>query len=669
MSAIWGFVDLNPECIIGDSFMADKASDMKDAYEKCAIDKFSEEFFCRGFFACGMQFFSSRNENEKLPIYDVENGYLFTADIVLHGRKKLIFELEQCGDILERMPSVRKCTGIDFGEDKNKLQEELYKTPDGALSYLAWLVWGEKFIDHIIGLFAIAIYDMKKNKFYLYADHMGTRCINYYCCDGKIYFSTLTKAITNIMSEDAVSYNDRFIAAAEATSSPELCLFPGDTPYQNIYQVCRGTCISVETSGEGMVCLEENEYWNPNSIKKSEYGKDVDYRNLFRQTFFDCIEDAIDTDKNIASTISSGLDSTSVAGVAAIKLAKQDRKLYGFTQVPLREYVSSYDENVVTDETRGVQKVLDRYDNIEHCFDDYEGKSVFTEVDRIVKMAEVPVKAMVNAIWVDDILSKARAKDCRVLLIGQFGNGTISRGNILTRVYQECRKGKILEAKKQLARFGARYGVTRKTMLSAVVNEFFDKAFFDIGLNFAYNASFDAKYLKSDLLKQYRIKQLSRREAKKTGFNFDVTSRQQNSFILSKNVAQAISIYDTKFSLYHGVIIKDPTRDKRLVELITHLPDSEFCDEGLERRLVREYLDDIVPNEIRLDPVHRGRQGADAILRMQKYGYEKMKSSFSEGLWDYCNKGNVTKLFRSGDITEENMCDIARILALNSFLG
>ena len=83
MSAIWGFVDLRrSETAKNGDNIGIIASKMKQPYEKCAIDRFSEEFFDRGFFACGLQYFNSREKKEVLPLVDREKGYIFSADLI-----------------------------------------------------------------------------------------------------------------------------------------------------------------------------------------------------------------------------------------------------------------------------------------------------------------------------------------------------------------------------------------------------------------------------------------------------------------------------------------------------------------------------------------------------------------------------------------------------------
>ena len=84
MSAIWGYIDLNKN---------DKYQNcldiMSEGYSKCALDRVETKLLDNGFFACGLQCFCERALKEPLPILDHDMGYIFTADIILNGRRAL----------------------------------------------------------------------------------------------------------------------------------------------------------------------------------------------------------------------------------------------------------------------------------------------------------------------------------------------------------------------------------------------------------------------------------------------------------------------------------------------------------------------------------------------------------------------------------------------------
>ena len=84
-------------------------------------------------------------------------------------------------------------------------------------------------------------------------------------------------------------------------------------------------------------------------------------------------------------------------------------------------------------------------------------------------------------------------------------------------------------------------------------------------------------------------------------------------------------------SLETGVIHRDPTRDPRLIELVLSLPLKVFVREGRARRLVRDYMKDLIPESIAQDEFHRGRQGvggSDYIEKNWNTIVPELKKSF-----------------------------------------
>lgn len=650
MSAIWGYIKLKKEDGESSDQIKEKCCLMKKPYEECVIDRFEDTFFDDGFFSCGIQYFNTRARNENLPVYDESTETVFTADVVLNGRISLLKELKACGQ-----------TEIDEN------------TPDGELAFRAWRIWKCDFVDHIHGLFAIAIYEKRTKEFYLFTDHMGTRCVDYSVCGDALYFSTLTKSILAVMPDDYKRIDEKFMTGCEASSSPYMYVFPTGTPFENIRHTFRGNYVKASQDKKGWN-IEQIEYFNPGKNKndrpKTDWPKDPTdkvYRDKFRETFFECVEDAMDTDGEIAAMISSGLDSSSVATVAARMLAKDNRNLYGFTSIPMKDFERPTGGFEKADESEGVKRIIAGYPNIIHEFCSCEGLSPFTEMDRLIHMYEVPGKACINQVWFDYIVRSAAQKKCKILLNGQFGNFTISKGNMKELFFQKLLSGQILEAKNQLARFGEKHGVPRKVLFDGVISELGEWFSFHFGVDERFSAVIDKKLIKRDLVRKYGIKKLLKKRFAFYGQTSAIPVRKMFRNLGDVSITQTQGLYDTKFSLYYGVLLRDPTRDKRMVEFISSLPPEQFVYDGLERRLVREYLDDYLPDYDRLQIRYKGRQSADQVMRCQKFGDDHKQIALDNRIFDYMYEDKVREVMQA-DIAADNVADIVRIDALNTFL-
>lgn len=645
MSAIWGYINLKNNNTSEDYTKLSEL--MKKPYDECVIERIGIEQFENGFFACGLQCFNKRSHNERLPIYDSESQIVFTADVVLNDRKKLIEELTVAG--------------------VGGLNEE---TPDGELSFYAWKKWGHEFTDHIIGLFAIAVYDKKDNSFYLFTDHTGSRCVDYSICGNELFFSTLSKPILNVMPQEYKGIDEQFIVGCEASLTPYMYVFPDRTPFRNVYHSVRGNYVKAEP-GKDKWKYRSVVYYTPGITRKLDRvwpknPKDSAYREAFRDVFFKCVEDAMDTDGEVAATISSGLDSSSVATVAAKSLQKKGRKLYGFTSVPIKGFDKSTSKWEITDESSGVKNIIAGYPNIEQEFCDCYGMSPFTEMDELVHMFEIPGKAFVNQVWMKYIIKTASQKGCKVMLTGEFGNFTISRGEIREYFFQKFLSGHVLEAKKQLGIYGGKCGIPRKALFQGMLDEIVSEVTFKLGINNAYKKIIDDELIKPAMLSKYRINKVLIKRFNFYGFTSVLSPKKMYRNLGDINILQTQGLYDTKYSLYFGVLFRDPTKDKRLLELCASFSPDQYVFNGLERRLVREYLDDYLPDRERLQYKYKGRQAADKVKRLSSFGEDKRQSKINEAVYGFMNRDGVEALMKE-DINEKNALNVVRILALGRF--
>ncbi len=652
MSAIWGCISRKNNRI------DDLSRKMKETYLECAIDRYDEKFFDGGFFSCGIQYFNDRSRKDILPIYDVQNGLIFTADIILNNRDNTVFEISN---------ELKTNNGLSLSFlDENFGQMPLNEIPDGALAYLAWLIWREKFVDHIQGLFAIAIYDLVKKEFLLFSDHMSNRSIYYFVNDDMLLFSTLPRAILEVMPKELKGINEKWFVACEADSMPQMYYFPSLTPFDNVYQLTRGELLKVKICAENKGFTKRIvDYWNPKFKRNKGHG--LNYKDIFINTFTECVKDAIDTDGDVAIALSGGLDSTSVCAIAARLLAKQNKKIYSYTSVPLPGYKSDYDASVVVDESEGVRKMCQMYDNIVPEFAACEEKSAFTEMERLIHVFAIPVKVCSNVVWIDEIQQRARNRNCRVFLNGHFGNSTVSNGGVLGRVCDEILCGNFFEAKRQLAYYGEKHGITRKELVRGTLSQLLKGISLCLNCDSAFTKSFDDRYIKKGLVNKHKIISYQRKTYLRLGYSELRSRKNVMQFVLDKAALQNVCVYDTAFSLYYGIITRDPTKDKRIVELVGNMPSCEFADKGIERRLIRKYMAGFIPDSIRMEDRKVGRQSADMTYRLGKIGEKSINTDPKSKIYIYFDIFEVKKLFDS-DITKDNATDIVRIMAADKFL-
>lgn len=598
MSAIYGMYHWGQE-----GFLPVREK-MQEPLYQYKIDKFASETVGNVEFGCGLQYFTQESEREVLPYYDKIRGIFLTADVVLDNRKEL-----------------RKQLGIPHPN-----------VPDGALVLEAYAKWGEEFVKLLRGVFAIAIYDRNKQCLFLYTDHTGSRAINYYNSKEGFLFGTTFSSILEVFPD--ISFSEKWIVACEAAQTPDMELFSELTPYEGVFQLEAGMYVKVSEHS-----FEKKEYWNPKYRKEQVNFNDAQCREIFLETFNQCVKDVLRSRKNTAATVSSGLDSTSVASLAAGYLERQGKKLYSFTSVPEKE-MDSKDPSVIADESWGPVILAEQYTNLEVQTVPCKGMDGFTKLERLVKQLEIPVKSAPNLMWLDEIYRLAAEKGCKLLIKGQYGNATISYGKILGNIRYQLTHWHFARAYREMRAFGRLHGIPRKKIIKKYVKELRQERKKE---DFLLHS-----YVKQDLLQKYQINAMVNQFAKNSGGSMIDTQMQMYNFQFDRvNLAQ-LGLYDTKFSLIHGVLVRDPTKDKRLIELCMSLPVECYVHDGVERRLVRVYMRGIVPDVILNQVRKRGLQSADYVERVM-CNWEQIERDVTEKLsnqtlWLYLDKQQLGTL-------------------------
>jgi asparagine synthase (glutamine-hydrolysing) len=119
---------------------------------------------------------------------------------------------------------------------------------------------------------------------------------------------------------------------------------------------------------------------------------------------------------------------------------------------------------------------------------------------------------------------------------------------------------------------------------------------------------------------------------------------------------------EVKLSIAHGLVKRDPTRDKRVIEFCMSLPEEQLVQQGIDRNLIRRAMKGILPDLLRLNNKVRGVQSADWIQRMAPH-WQEIESEFNEALEErhikkYINTELARELFYAQhDGKFENLSD------------
>ena len=217
---------------------------------------------------------------------------------------------------------------------------------DSEIILAAYHKWGQDCPSHLLGDFAFAIWDSRKQTLFCARDHFGIK--PFYYCNGDQYF-IFASEIKALLSVPDVSrqLNERRIA--DYFLEPMLDS-KSDTVYEEIFRLPPAHWVNVAAQ----VDFKPHCYWSLDCTATLTMPTDEDYAAAFREIFFEAVRCRLRSAFPVGSHLSGGLDSSAITCVAHELLEQSSHTLHTFSNIFDR--ISSCDEreyfNVVLDQGR-----------------------------------------------------------------------------------------------------------------------------------------------------------------------------------------------------------------------------------------------------------------------------------------------------------------------------
>ncbi|MBY0113439.1 MAG: asparagine synthase (glutamine-hydrolyzing) [Phycisphaerales bacterium] len=186
---------------------------------------------------------------------------------------------------------------------------------------------GDDFVQHLRGMYAGALWDAKRQRLVVFRDRLGEKPLYVYEADGVVVFASELRTLMagaassgGIPPElDAAAINDYFHFA-----------YPVEplTPFKHVRKLRAGHLLVLERDEAGKVRSTERSYWNLLDAP----ALDGDPRQLVEQQLDEVSRLIIRSDVPVGVALSSGLDSSLIALLAA-RAAKETGKgeIHAFT--------------------------------------------------------------------------------------------------------------------------------------------------------------------------------------------------------------------------------------------------------------------------------------------------------------------------------------------------
>ena len=321
--------------------------------------------------------------SERLPFH--LDGLAITADTRIDNREELIHALQ-----LESRP-----------------QEHL---SDSELVLHAYRKWGEACPTRLLGDFAFAIWDRTRQSLFCARDPLGVRPFYFYKSDRLFAFASAISALIELpgvprrLDELRVGYH--LVPTVEDKTV---------TFYRDIRRLLPGHSLTVSAG-----TVRFRAYWSLDGDRALHLPSDDDYTQAFREIFLEAVRCRLRSAFPIGSTLSGGLDSSSVTGAAAHWLAQTGGP-------PLPTFSAVFDRTPQCDERPYMDAVLSRGGMQAH-FVAADSLNPFAGLEQAFQSMDEPISSPTLYIY-SGLCRVAREQGVRVLLDGFDGDTAVHHGD------------------------------------------------------------------------------------------------------------------------------------------------------------------------------------------------------------------------------------------------
>lgn len=252
----------------------------------------------------------------RLSLPDLEQFKSERFDLAFGFRRLAILDLSPAGH--QPMASRDGKFWIVFnGEIYNyrELQSELaahghdFKTTsDTEVILAAYRQWGEACVEHFNGMFALAIWDSIERKIFVARDRFGEKPFHYVYIPQRLFaFASEMKALW-AAGLAGRRIHEETLALFTQHGQVEV---GEQTIYEGIQRLPQAHCLTLQADGH----LHKRRYWDIDPRARIDDWTDERYAEEFREQFTNSVRLRLRADVPVGSSLSGGLDSSTVVGV------------------------------------------------------------------------------------------------------------------------------------------------------------------------------------------------------------------------------------------------------------------------------------------------------------------------------------------------------------------
>jgi asparagine synthase (glutamine-hydrolysing) len=508
---------------------------------------------------------------DKQPLLGPPGRSLFVCDARIDNRDELAADL-----------------GIDSGT--------LRKLSDADVLHAAWERWGLGCFDRLLGDVALAVWQSDKRRLLLARSASSSKPLFWAVGEGFVAFASLPQGLHQLPEVPKSLNLTELIATAAG-----LPFLSDETSFRNVRRVRHGYAVQW---CDGQISTKA--LWDLKPVHVTSTG---DYAYALRSELDRAVRARMRRRSGpLASHLSAGRDSSAVAATAALLLRETGEELIALTGAP-RIGFSGPDTGRIIDETGLAAETASLHSNMRHFCCRSDPVDLAAQITRLNRAHFAPILNIRSIPWWTSVHDKAVGEGAAVVLGAGTGNLSISAGG--PRFFGELLRSGV--GTWALAALGC--GGLSPSRWRSVVN-------FSFGplvppgvytsarrlLRRDPNRITDVPFLHDDL-RQQASELLSEHVGDPRPPRSEFEYRRE--LLLRRDIGEKQTL------AMWGIDLRDPTADRRLVELCLAMPPKELISGTSDRPAYERAFADRLPMRV-LKNRRRGHQNADWFEHFRK---------------------------------------------------
>lgn len=305
---------------------------------------------------------------------------------------------------------------IELREELQSIGHTLSSATDDEIILNGYTEWGEKVLDKLNGIFALAIYDNEKQTLFLARDRFGVKSL-YYCITKEAFiFATEIPAILSVLPNKP-SANENVIfdyLVFNRTDQTEQTFFNG------IYKLQHGCCITLDCSKAYTKETLPIVKWY--DLAKRVQGKTVRKdKDEFMRLFTHAIQMRLSNDIPWGVSLSGGIDSSAIT--ATVIKVLNESNVHSFSAV--------YGKNSRADESNYINYFKDMVPNMHYVYPNAE--TLLANLDNYVRTQAEPTPT--TSPFANYCVMQEAQKYVKITLDGQGADEALSGYEYIPGLY------------------------------------------------------------------------------------------------------------------------------------------------------------------------------------------------------------------------------------------